>query len=311
MRPFSKVIVSLNCLFILASCDIESSDNRSDIPEQGLFVKIEANRHESSETAQIAAAVFQDEAAVNLLAGDMFEAQNADNSVLLKDRGYYEGSYAAVLPLNDASQEVSITVVHKPLEAREGRWYPIDIIGADPGPGELVAHSARLHLPPSLSINSPDDNSVYTSTSNNIALSWDALGEGDTMRVLSAISCDNGLAQLHYGTELSLGEDDGLQNIGIDDFIYDNTDSLSEALIEFIDDIARVMLQEMLDKLSLGKIDDDYFASRKIVNPIKSECDIQLFLFRQREGQFDDAFENGSVIGSSSAEITVHYQPTL
>lgn len=311
MRPASKAVIGLSTLFILASCDIEGSDNSNDIPEQGLFVKVEANRHQSGETAQVAAAVFKDGVAVELLAGDLFEAQNVDSTALLKDQGYYQGSYSAPLALDDIDQELVITVVHKPLEAREGRWYPIDIIATDPGPGELVGHSARLRFPPNVVINDPMVNSLYTSTDETIELSWEALGEGDTMQLRSAISCDNGLAELHYGTEIMLGDDDGLQGIGVDDFIYDSSDSASDDLIDFIDDTARTMLQELLDELSAGKIDEDYFARKKPVNPIVSQCEIRLFLFRQREGTFDDAFDQGSVIGSTSAEITLHYQPSI
>jgi len=128
------------------------------------------------------------------------------------------------------------------------------------------------------------------------------------MLIRSAIICDNGLAVQTYGTEMSLVEDDGSETISLSDFIYDA--NIDNPQIAFITGIARAMLQELLNDLSAGSIDPDFFARRAPVNPAESECNIRLFLVRQREGTFDTAFESGLVTGSTSAEVaTIQYLP--
>jgi hypothetical protein len=94
----------------------------------------------------------------------------------------------------------------------------------------------------------------------------------------------------------------------MNNFIYVST--IDNPLITFITGIARAMLQELLNDLSGGNIDPNFFARRAPVNPAESECDIRLFLVRQRQGTFDTAFDSGFVVGSSSAEVaTIQYLP--
>lgn len=296
-------------ILLLPGCDFESSDNFPNVPEEGLVVAVEANQHESSDGVQIAAAVFRDGEPIDLVAGDVFKAVSGPNEVLLRNRGNYKGSYAATLSADDLSPGVSIDIVHEPLEARDGRWYPIDLINVDPGPGELVGPVASVFFPPEVSITGPSQSSVYTQADETIDLSWVALNQGDTMRVRSAVSCSDGLATNTYGVELLLGDDDGLESISIDDFIYDSTsDSI---LLNFIIAAARAMLQQLLNDLSDGNIDPDFLARLGTANPINSACDIQLFLFRSRDGIADPGFDNGAVAGSRSDEVTLLFRPPV
>ena len=72
---------------------------------------------------------------------------------------------------------------------------------------------------------------------------------------------------------------------------------------------ARALLQELLEKLSAGTVNQDFFDQVFPINPIKNNCEIQLFLFRERPGSFASASTNGTIIGSRSAEVTILYQP--
>ena len=74
-----------------------------------------------------------------------------------------------------------------------------------------------------------------------------------------------------------------------------------------ISDAAQALLQELLDQLSAGNIDPDFVSKKVEANPISSDCEIRLFLQRQRKGVFDASFDDGLVIGSRSAEVTVNY----
>ena len=304
---FSNVIGAIFLLSMLTGCDFRSSDNLPKVSELGLVMYAEANRHDNADTAQVIAAVYKDGQPTYLVGGDVFEARTATARILLKDEGFYTGSYAGQLPLDDSVQEIQFNVVHEPIEAREDRWYPVDLINIDPGPGELVGKSSSVSFPPAVMITGPSMDTFYTSINDVVDLSWVAFGAGDHMRVLSAIQCADGLAVSTYGTMVEIADDDGLEAITMDKFIYD----LNEAspALTFITDTAGVLLQEILNKLSAGNIDPDYLAKQADANPINSACEIRLFLQRQREGQFDITFDDGTVNGSTTSEITIKYLP--
>ena len=278
------------------------------MPDRGLVMYAEANLHESQDTAQIAAAVYRDGEPVALVGGDVFEAQTGTQRVLLKDEGYYDGSYAASLVV-DNIQDVFLNVLHEPIAAREDRWYPIDIINIDPGPGELVGKSATVSFPPEVTITGPASDAVYTHIDDIIDLSWVAIGAGDTMRVLSLVSCSDGLASSSYSTVEDIADDDGLEAIALNRFIFDINEG--SAGIKFISDAAQALLQELLNELSVGEIDPDFVARKVEANPVSSTCEIRLFLQRQRKGVFDASFDDGVVFGSRSAEVTVNYVPVV
>ena len=305
---FLGIFSVLFLAYLLTGCEVDGGDNLPGVTDQGLFMYTETNRHETEETAQIAAAVYKDGVAVNLVAGDVFEARTATARVLLKDRGFYAGSYAASLPVDDTVQDIFLNVVHEPVEAREDRWYPVDLVNVDPGPGELVGKSSTVSFPPGVTITGPPADSVYTRIDEEIDLSWVAIGTGDNMRVLAAVECTDGLSSSSYGTMVDIIDDDGIQTIGLDQFIYDQN---TRPVLTFIADAALVLLQELLNQLSAGNIDPDFLIRKEEANPIDSACEIRLFLQRQRRGEFDITFDAGNVFGSRSAEVTVNYIPPV
>lgn len=300
---------------LLAGCEIDGGDNLPRVPDQGLFMLAEANRHEAEDESQVAAAVFNDGVPVNLVGGDVFEARTATERILLKTRGPFDGSYAGSLPVDNSVQDVFLNVVHAPIEARADRWYPLDLLGIDPGPGELVGKSATVRFPQSVTILAPQAGTVYTDISQEINLQW-VPEDGNDMRVLSAIECTDGLATSSYGTVVDKeaipeldNDSNGSVNIPLNKFIYDL--NLGSSTIKFLSDATLVLLQELLNQLSAGNIDPDFLLKQRVANPIESTCEIRLFLQRQRLGQFDVAFDDGTVIGSTSTEVTVLYIPSV
>jgi len=314
INKISAICAGITTVLLLNACDVDGGDNLPRVPDQGLFMLADANRHEAEDSAQVAAAVFNDGEPVNMVGGDLFEAQTATERVLLKQGGPVTGSYAASLPVDD-SVEVFLNVVHLPLEAREDRWYPIDLIGTDPGPGELVGKSSVVSFPDAVTFTPPYPDAVYDSINDVINLNWAPLNAGDFMRVLASVECTDGLATSSYGVvvdndvQLDMDLDDGSEAISMDKFIYD--DNLGSSTVQFISDAALVMLQELLNQLSAGNIDPDFLLKTREANPIESSCEIRLFLQRQRLGQFDVAFDDGRVTGSTSAEVTVIYLPPV
>ncbi len=313
MALISGTVLSV---LVFSGCEIQGSDNLQRVPDQGLFMLADVNRHEAEDEAQVAAAVFNDGVPVNLTGGDVFEARTATERVLLLKPGPVAGSYAESLPVDNSVQDVFLNIVHEPVEARANRWYPIDLLNIDPGPGELVGKSATVSFPQPVTIQAPVADTVYTSITDVIDLQW-IQGDNvdDDMRVLSAIECTDGLATSSYGTIVdkedipSLDFDDGVEPVSMDKFIFDLTEG-SDTL-RFLSDAALAMVQELLNQLSAGNIDPDFLLKQRNANPIESTCEIRLFLQRQRPGQFDAAFDDGSVTGSTSSEVTILYIPPV
>ena len=311
---FPGITASVAVVVLLAGCEIDGGDNLPRVPDQGLFMYAEANRHEAEGSAEVVAAVFDDGEAVNLVGGDVFEARTATARVLLTKGGFFDGTYAESLPVDNSVRDVFFNVVHEPIEARADRWYPVDILNIDPGPGELVGKSAMVSFPQPVTINAPAMDTVYNSINDGINLDWD-LGNGDNMRVLASVECTDGLAKSSYGVvvdeevEAGMGVDDGAHSIALDKFIYDL--NLGSSTIKFVSDATLMLLQELLNQLSAGNIDPDFLLKQRNANPIESSCEIRLFLQRQLNGQFDIAFDAGTVVGSTSAEVTVLYLPPV
>ena len=296
---------------VITACDFEVDSSLPGVPATGFFAAVGANQHAGEEEIQVAAAVFDDGDPINLVGGDVFEAATVDERVLLLKRGFYIGTYTANLPNATNLSDITMSIVHDNLAVTESRWYPTELFNIDPGPGELVGGSATLTLPPGPTISMPQENTVYTSISDTFDLGWDFVGGStDTIKVRSAVSCDNGTKVETYGTVavLASDSDDGVETIGLDQFIYDITADIPPEF-DFIVGEARALLQELLEKLSAGTVNQDFFDQVFPINPIKNNCEIQLFLFRERPGSFASASTNGTIIGSRSAEVTILYQP--
>jgi hypothetical protein len=267
----------------------------------------EANLHDTEEDAQVAAAVFIDGEPVNLVGGDVFAASSGTESTLLLNKGYYDGSYSASLPMTSLS-DIFMEVVHEPIEAREDRWYPVDLVNIDPGPGELVGTSATISFPPEVIITSPTEPVTVFFLTDTIELTWIPAGMGDTMRALASVECSDGLATSHYGVSADINDDDGHEVLNLSNIIVDSR--ADNPILDLISGTALVLLQDLLDQLSAGNIDPDFVYKNADANPAESSCDIRIFIQRLREGVFDDAFDSGSVIGGRSTEIQVQYEPS-
>jgi len=308
-RYFSSLHTFIFSLFLLSACDIDIDHNLPDIPPEGRFVVVGANQHNNIGSAEIAIAIFDDAIPVPLVGGDVVQASTSEDSILLLKDGIYIGSYAASLPNPANFNQVDFLVVHEPLEARQGRWYPVDLLNIDPGPGEFVGASASVILPPP-PLDLQTDNSNFMSINDSFTLSWSAETAGDIMKVRSAVSCFDDDNIYTYGTEAALidNTDDGSETIGLEQFIYDINDS-SEPPFTFLLGQSRAALQELLNKLIDEGIAEDFFNSITLINPIDSSCEIRLFLFRHRDGAFDSVETNGRIFGSRSADTTLFYNP--
>ncbi|OUS30126.1 hypothetical protein A9Q99_06490 [Gammaproteobacteria bacterium 45_16_T64] len=296
-------------LFLLSGCPTGTTSNsQSSVFNDGLTANIQANIHEDETSARVAASVFQDGVRVNLVAADVFEAATATKGVLLQSINVHTGDYIGTLPIDDTSLPVTVTIQHEPIDARNDRWYPVDILLVDPGPGELVGRFATVSFPPEINIQSPANNTIYMDRNDAIDISWLDAGEGDTIRASARVVCSNSNAELAYGVSYELGDDaDGMTSLQLNKFVYNDT--LTAVVLGFVDQISRIFLAATVQVLTFGLIDAEELANTTI-DIETANCDIDLTLIREREGSLDDEFDGGQAFGSRSASVTILYRPS-
>ncbi|VAW64185.1 hypothetical protein MNBD_GAMMA09-1333 [hydrothermal vent metagenome] len=303
------IAITTLLLTLFSGCDIEVGDNLPGVPPNGRFAAVGANQHSGITETQVAIAIFDNGKPAPLIGGDVVQASTRNDSILLLDEGFYKGSYVADLPNNNNLNQIDFLVVHETVKAREGRWYPADLLNIDPGPGEFVGASASITLPAEPA-NLATDRDIFSNINETFTLTWSPDTAGDTMQVRAAISCTDGTNTDNYGTVATLTDnsDDGTEVISINQFIYDTNDL--NPSVTFISGKARAMLQKLLTQLNNATtVSNDFFANLKIINPAFNDCNIRLFLFREREGSFDLPATNGNISSSRSAETTLSYKP--
>ena len=309
-RYLTIVSVAITIAILLTACDIETDNSLPDVPPTGRFIAVGANQHQGMQTVQVGVAIFDDGIPVKLVGGDVVQVSTQTDHILLLKRGFYEGSYAGSLENSSNFNQIDFLMVHEPIEARQDRWYPVDLLNIDPGPGELVGGSAVIVLPPGPII-SAISRTTFNPVSNSFTLNWVPETAGDVIKIRALVSCTNGLKISTYGTEAKLADesDDGAETISIDQFILDINDG--DDALKLIRDEARAILQELLDQNTEGTNGEDIFKTLETINPIDNSCDIDLYLFRQRPGNFASASTNGKIFGARSSNITLFYRPNL
>lgn len=302
-----QIFVLCATLLLLTGC---TDGPRSDLAVRpiniGLTANIQANLHEGGESVDVVAAVFQDGVRINLIGGDVFEANTTSQGVLLDSVDVHTGDYAGILPLDYDNEQITVSIQHKPVEARQGRWYPVDILTVDPGQGEYVGRSATVFIPTELDLLGPFENAIYISRDDVIDITWVPGGAGDSMRLSASVTCNNTRSALSYGLTYDVGDDDGQFSIGMNKLAYNDT--LTALALAFSDHISRVFFAAVVDVLSLGLIDVDEIKNTSI-DIETADCDIGLMLIREREGELDVEFDGGQAIGSTSASTKILYRP--
>ena len=294
-------------LFLLSGCphDPSSKPDSADT-RTGITADFQVNIHNEENKASVAAAVFDDSRRVNLIAGDVFEATTETNSTLLKSVNVQTGDYIGTLPIDDPGLPITIKIQHKPIETREDRWYPVDVLHVDPGPGNLVGREASVSFPPPVTITGPDNTAPYIDINDPVYISWVDAGVGANMRLTAAVSCTNGNRDFSYGVSYFLGPETGSDQKSMRSFIYNPT--IRQRVLGFAGELIRVLMAGIIEVLTFGLVDADDLDSSPI-NIETADCDIILTLIREKEASFNVNFDDVNAIGSTSASTTIRYRP--
>lgn len=307
------ILITSVCLVVLGCSDTTNNDDPIGVADpmtapsntSHLSAQLQVDWPSQTSYANAAAAMFSHGNAVNLIAGDLFRADSQLDNVLLRSKELGTGRYFGRLDLlaDDSAQTVSVEVVHEPLAARSERWYPAEEFNLDPGAGEFVGVYALIDFPPEITLLTLPSGNTFTSRSDDVEISWQALSGTETMRIVGRVECfDNG-SSIAYGVSRFLGEDDGYSRFSIGELIIE--DETGAFLGEFFSNLASAMISAMLEVVTLGLIDaDDLFDTGPF---IIDYCDLDLALFRERLGMLD-GYEEGWAIGSRSTRINLRYE---
>ena len=302
----TKTVAAATILSLLStSCDISTKDSLPANDAGGLTITVITNRHEGDSTAEVAAAVYQDGIPVELTGGDLFQASSGDEIAYLKKPAALIRGYSGSIDTIDGTT-LDIEIIHDAIIAREDRWYPVDLLLVDPGPGPLVGRAASASFPDPVTITAPQDNTEYTNIDDQAHIEWLPGSGAESMQLIGAVDCSDGLSTSRYSIQRPLNDDDGFETVPLTEIILDNS---NDEFKSFINPLAQALLQELLNQLSEGNIDPDFVIKKIESNPVKSRCEIRLVVQRIRKGEFDDGFAAGDISASSSADVIIVYNP--
>lgn len=286
-----------------AGCGDGSGSSEPAVPSEGTYAWLQANVDEAG-SVQLAASVYNDGAQADLVGGDVIHATQGAQSVQLKGVSLRSGDYAGVISNAIDAEPVVFSVDYVPEESRDDRWYPHDILRVDPGAGPLVGLQAQVDLPPRVEILAPAANTQVVGRNSELELAWTAADAGDDMRLAGYVTCHGNGSPLSYAVSYPLGVDEGAVTLRMLQFVPD--ESLLELADALISDLVRILVEAMFDAIFFGLLDPDF---DNVLPTEIDHCDIDLVLLRERETELAGDFDNGRVVGSSSAKVHIVYQP--
>lgn len=291
---------------LLSSCYSSESDSlRGSVSNEGVSVTIQANLPANSVEANVAASYFQDGRKAALVGGDIVVAASDTDSAILRSLENLSGDYTSLVALTDSGQGIRFSVEFDPEAARADRWYPVDELIVDPGPGELIGYSTLVEFPDPIVLNSPLPNETYTDRNQDILMNWVTSPTSDQMRLTSVQTCYSDSRQIQWGTSTILaGGDNGSTDIRVGSLIP-SSNFLNEITNRFTQ-LSVIIVSAILDTYSFGLIGRQDI---EIETFDLEYCTISLTLFREIGNDLGADISGGYAIGSTSDTVTVVYQP--
>jgi len=286
---------------LYAGCGNSNGSTGPVVPSEGTYAWLQANLDEQN-NLQLAATVYDDGVKVDLVGGDVISATQGAQSVQLKGVSLRSGDYAGVMSNSNEVDPIVFSIDYEPEQSRDDRWYPHDVLRVDPGAGALVGLQAQAMVPPRVSILTPAANTTVMGQLTAFELAWEPAGEGDEMRLAANVTCTGDGDPLTYAVGYSLGADDGAATLNMAQFVPNN--SVLELADVLINSLARILVEAMFDTFFFGLLDP---AFENPLPQVIEGCDLDLVLFRERQSEIIENFDNGLVIGSASAGLHIIY----
>ncbi|MAR93183.1 MAG: hypothetical protein CML06_20230 [Pseudomonadales bacterium] len=302
---YSLVLVSVLALLCTGCWPGESDSLRGSVATEGVSAAVQANLPLGSDRAQVAASFYQDGVKQALVGGDIVRAYSATHSVILRSLENLSGDYLATLPGASINAPVSFEVEFDPQAAREDRWYPVDELLVNPGPGELVGYGVEVSFPPAIQLDAPVGNEIYTSRDQDIVLTWVPDAATEQLRITTVQTCYSGDQSVKWALSRIIGTSDpGTYSVRVGDLVPAN--GLINALTDIVSQLSVIIVSAVVEATTFGLVGhDDIDIDRFTLE----SCDISLTLFREISNELSGDIAGGYAIGSTSDTVTVVYQP--
>lgn len=299
---FFQPLALMMAFALFGGCGDSTSSRSMVIPGEGTYAWLQANLDEQ-DNLQLAASVYDDGVKVDLVGGDVINASQGTQSIQLRGVSLRSGDYAGVIAAANDAEPVGFSIDYAPEQSRDDRWYPHDSLRVDPGAGALVGLQAQAMLPPRVEILAPASNTTVIGQATEFELAWEPAEAGDEMRLAGRVTCTGDGESLTYAVGYALGADDGSAVLLMSQFVaHDTLFELADALIT---SLVRILVEAMFDAFFMGLGDPE---DQNPLPLVIERCDIDLVLLRERESEITEDFDNGLVIGSSSANLHIVYQ---
>lgn len=294
-----RMLIFLLSLLFLAACS--DSDEPRAPTQTGYSVYMQVNLKPEDNTAYLGARLYHDGDKITLAAGDMIVATHNGISVPLKGDVNRFGFYAETMGINDAGLPVNFDIQYLPVEAREDRWYPADLVYVDNGPGQYVGLlNWDILLPEPVTITSPATESTFNDPQDTVTVSWQTDATDITnVRVFARLGC-TGQTRLLYE-----GSNTGSVSGTMDDLFFDRFSPATPALLA-----ARLPLPgESIAEEVAGNIIDAMFEglfSSPSYN--RNHCDIAITVMAEKQEDVGSPFESASIVASQSDAVTIYFR---
>lgn len=298
----------------LTGCGYDSSNSASDTirtepSSTGVSAYVWGNLPNEGSEAQVAASVFYDADKKALVGGDIIRAYSECSAATLRSIENLSGDYVASLDVFNSAQGIHFAVEHDPEVAREDRWYPVDELLVDPGPGNLVGYSAQLEFPTPLIVSSPTNLTEYRNRSDLINLIWEPDSSANQIRLTALSRCETIGYDVDWGFERLLATnqdvdwDSGTYSLPISDILA--RANLNSALGLF-ENLALIITTLPINIFSFGLFDP---LNIPLSDSNIERCDLYLTLFREVPGTLGPDVSGGYAIASTSQTIHITYDP--
>ncbi|RLT98645.1 hypothetical protein [Ketobacter sp.] len=290
----------------MSACYSGSSDSlREPVALEGFSATVQADLPAGAQVINVAASFYKDGRKQPLVGGDIIEAESDRDAVILRSLENLSGNYRSQLQTDDPAAGVTFTIVHDPEAARADRWYPVDELLVDPGPGELVGLSTGVSFPDPLVLDAPIGNELYTDRSQDIVLTWATSPTTEQIRLSTVQTCYSGDRSVQWGTSAILGATDtGTHTLNLGALIP--ATNFINSVTNFIDQLSLIIVSSIIEAYSFGLIRPQQI---EIETFQLDHCTVSLTIFREISNDLGAGISGGYAIGSTSDTVTVRFQP--
>lgn len=302
-----RIFIWLMVAFNLSACFQGESDSlRNGVSSSGVSMEVWGNLPYGSSEAQVAASVYLDGSKKALVGGDVVKAYSESDETILRSIENLSGDYVSSLTVLNPMAGLEFEVDFDPEGAREDRWYPVDELLVDPGPGELVGYTSQLNFPAPILLNTPAQNTVYTSRSQDISLSWDVNISTEQMRMTAVRECHSGDRSVRWATSTIIDNsgDPGSYSRTISSLIPDT--GLLTVALDALAQLSVIVVSAILESYTFGLIHPESISFDSFVIDY---CDIDITLFREISGTLGPGVSGGNAIASTSETVHVIFDP--